>query len=70
MNLGRSRNHLSLQGCLLLADVFPLVCTLCQEKLDCHHYMFEGNAIRSIMILHWDEDESVNELCGVFTVWV
>ncbi|CAL8343007.1 unnamed protein product [Lota lota] len=26
---------------LLLADVFPLVCALCQEKLDCHYYMFE-----------------------------
>ncbi|KAJ3604719.1 hypothetical protein NHX12_029458 [Muraenolepis orangiensis] len=27
--------------CLLLADVFPLVCNLCQEKLDCHYYVFE-----------------------------
>ncbi|KAK0150982.1 Thyroid adenoma-associated [Merluccius polli] len=31
----------STKGCLLLADVFCLVCTLCQEKLDCHYYVFE-----------------------------
>uniref|UniRef100_A0A8C5ALD0 Thyroid adenoma-associated protein homolog n=1 Tax=Gadus morhua TaxID=8049 RepID=A0A8C5ALD0_GADMO len=35
----------STDGCLLLADVFPLVCTLCQEKLDCHHYVFEVLAL-------------------------
>ena len=65
---GRSLNHLSLQGCLLLADVFPLVCTLCQEKLDCHHYVFEGNAVRSIMFCIGSDDDSVNEQCDIFTV--
>lgn len=30
------------QTCLLLSGLFPLVYTLCEEKLDCHHFVFEG----------------------------
>ncbi|TMS04030.1 Thyroid adenoma-associated protein-like protein [Larimichthys crocea] len=29
------------QTCLLLKGLFPLVCALCEEKLDCHYFAFE-----------------------------
>lgn len=32
----------SSQTCLLLEGLFPLVCALCEEKLDCHNFAFEG----------------------------
>ncbi|XP_034452342.1 thyroid adenoma-associated protein homolog isoform X1 [Hippoglossus hippoglossus] len=31
--------------CLLLNGLFPLVYTLCEEKLDCHHFAFEVLAL-------------------------
>lgn len=30
------------QTCLLLKGLFPLVCALCEEKLDCLYFAFEG----------------------------
>lgn len=37
-----SKFSLLLQTCLLLGGLFPLVSALCEEKLDCHYYVFEG----------------------------
>lgn len=33
---------LPFQTCLLLKGLFPLVHDLCEEKLDCHYFAFEG----------------------------
>lgn len=30
------------QTCLLLEGLFPLVRALCEQKLDCHYFAFEG----------------------------
>lgn len=35
----------SFQMCLLLKGLFPLVCALCEEKVDCHYFAFEGKKI-------------------------
>lgn len=32
------------QTCLLLNGLFPFISTLCEEKLDCHYYVFQGTS--------------------------
>lgn len=64
----------STQTCFLLDGLFPLISALCEEKLDCHYYVFQG------MICHvwWCRSHIWAVLCGdryiaclaAFTIWL
>ncbi|CAG5923171.1 unnamed protein product [Menidia menidia] len=40
-NVLLSPHHAAKQTCLLMEGLFPLVCALCEEKLDCHYFALE-----------------------------
>ena len=54
-----------LQTCLLLEGLFPLVCALCEEKLDCPYFAFEGE-LRPVCLFTCMNDDITcyNVTCG------
>lgn len=39
------------QTCLLLNGLFPSISALCEEKLDCHYYVFQGTSSLSSCVV-------------------
>lgn len=39
------------QTCLLLNGLFPFISALCEEKLDCHYYVFQGTSSLSSCVI-------------------
>lgn len=41
------------QSCLLLQGLFPLVCTLCEQRMGCNYFAFEGTSLACLFILFY-----------------
>lgn len=52
------------QTCLLLEGLFPVVRALCEQKLDCHYFAFEGASLTSCILVGINEKVTWSIIAG------